>query len=106
MQCDAIHSSTSDDRVDGEVRSSQGYSNEFSRNADTAVDAGNEGLNPNTSVNDSIISVGGVVQIKGLVGAQQFNVKMGCVVSDVDPTTNRCGVKLHSNKLWAFRCRT
>ena len=99
LQCDAIHSSTSDDRVNVEVRS-QGYSNEFSRNADTAVDAGNEG-----SGDDAIISVGDVVQIKGLVSAPQFNGKRGCVVSNVDPTTNRCGVKLHSNKIMGIQVK-
>jgi hypothetical protein len=74
LQCDAIHSSTSDDRVD----------------------ANDECVSPtsNTNVNDAIISLGDVVQIKGLVNAPQFNGMMGCVVSDVDPITNRCGVKI------------
>jgi len=83
LQCDAILSSTSDNRVDA---NDEWFS-----------------LNPNTSVNDAIISVGDVVQIKGLISAPQFNGKMGCVVSDVDPTTNRCGVKLHSNKIMGIQ---
>jgi hypothetical protein len=74
LQCDAIHSSTSDDRVD----------------------SNDECVSPtsNTNVNDAIISLGDVVQIKGLVNAPQFNGMLGCVVSDVDPITNRCGVKI------------
>jgi len=61
--------------------------------------------NTHGDVDDDVIdddaasfSVGDSVQIMGLVSATQYNDMRGIVVSDFDPTTNRCGVKVRGGK--------
>ena len=47
---------------------------------------------PTTTI--TTLSVGDIVTIKGLISAPQYNGMKGIIVSELDVTTNRCGVRV------------
>jgi hypothetical protein len=77
-QCDTILNSMPD-----EAESAEQYFN---------IDEFNS---PTTSTTTTL-SVGDTVKINGLVNASEYNGMRGVVVSELDATTNRCGVRITS----------
>jgi hypothetical protein len=47
-----------------------------------------------TTTTTTSVSVGDTVKIKGLVNAPEYNGRRGVIVSELDATTNRCGVRI------------
>ena len=78
-QCDTILNSMPD-----EAESAEQYYNIDEFNSPT----------PTTTTRS--LSVGDTVKIKGLVNASEYNGMRGVIVSELDATTNRCGVRITS----------
>jgi len=77
-QCDAILNS-----MPNEAESAEQYYN---------IDE----FNSPTTTTTTTLSIGDTVKIKGLVNASEYNGMRGVIVSELDATTNRCGVRITS----------
>ena len=77
-QCDAILNSMPD-----EAESAEQYYN---------IDE----FNSPTTTTTTTLSIGDTVKINGLVDASEYNGMRGVIVSELDATTNRCGVRITS----------